>query len=192
MTAGYNGEHEAQPAPRCRGQGCLRAHDLIGYRDLGKLKGLLVLILPLSVALWPVRSILIVLVLHGFVGYAQGIRVTSLKPAKLSNGELVPPLLDAASGFLTLLVAACIVHHSVAALNRWLIRLGLLSPPRPSKYPGRWGWSFFWPSLAGLILCVSLAILGPAFIQHIFLFFAAAAALFTVVSALQIRYEYRA
>jgi hypothetical protein len=161
-------------------------------RDLGKLKGLLVLIVPLSFALWPVRSILIVLVLHGVVGYWQGIRLVSLKPAKLSNGELVPPLIDAASGFLTLLVALCIVYHSVAALNRWLIRMGLLSPPRPSKVPGRWGWSVFWPSLAGLVLCVGLAIVGPGFIQHVFMFFAAAAALFAVVSALQIRHEHRA
>jgi hypothetical protein len=166
-------------------------HGITGAdRDLGKLKGLIFLIVPLTIALWPIRNISIVLVLHGFTGYSQGIRLVSQKPAKLSTGELVPQILDAASGFLTMTVAACIVYYSVAALNRWLIRIGLLSSPKVADH--RWGWSIFWPSLIGLLICGSLIFVGPASLQHVFLFMAAAGALFAVASASQIWHEHRA
>ena len=163
-----------------------------GDRELGKLKGLMLLALPLCIALWPARNVLIVLILHGFVGYSQGIRLASQRPPKLSNGEPVPQILDAASGFLTFLVAACIVYVFVAALNHWLIRVGLLVPYDTKAAQRRWGWSVFWPSLAGLLIAGSLAIVGPGFLWHVFVFFAAAAALFTFVSASQIRHEQRA
>ena len=161
-------------------------------RDLGKLKGLILLVVPLTIALWPLRSIFIVLILYGFAGYSQGIRLVSLKPAKLSNGDLVPQVLDAATGFLTILIAGCSVYSSVAALNRWLIRIGLFSPPNRKVEHHQWGWSFFWPSLGGLVVSLGLAIVGPGSLQHIFLIVAAASTLFALVSASQIWHEHRA
>ncbi|MCI0358689.1 MAG: hypothetical protein L0211_09420 [Planctomycetaceae bacterium] len=118
--------------------------------------------------------------------------MASSKPARLSTGEPVPQILDAASGFLTVLVAACIVYFSVAALNRWLIHIGLLSPYDTKAAHRRWGWSFFWPSLAVLLICGSLAIVGPGFLRHSVVFIAAAAALFALVSASQMWRERRA